>query len=155
MEYYTTEIQEKNLNEKHMEKIKERQDQIRGSMNYSLSRNKQYQFIPPTDRIFIVENDKVYLGQVDETNICPQRYVIGGKTYGIDNMFGDEVEKFVMRHKKYMVIFSLSSSLGSSMKYCGGQGVNGRRHTRTKSDRLQRRHQVGNKREKQIQADKR
>jgi len=123
MEYYTTEIQEKNLNEKHMEKIKERQDQIRGSMNYSLSRNKQYQFIPPTDRIFIVENDKVYLGQVDETNICPQRYVIGGKTYGIDNMFGDEVEKFVMRHKKYMVIFSLSSSLGSSMKYCGGQGV--------------------------------
>ena len=54
--YHIMEIQEKNLNEKHMEKIKERQDQIRGSMNYSLSRNKQYQFIPPTDRIFIVEN---------------------------------------------------------------------------------------------------
>ena len=123
MEYYTSEAQEYELNEKYMNKIKERQDQIRGSMNYSSQRHKEYQSIPLPDRIFMIEDDKVYLGQVDEKNLCPQRYVIGGKSYGIDYMFGAEVEKFVMKYKKYMVIFSLSKSSGSGMKYCGGQGA--------------------------------
>jgi len=120
MEYYTSESQENELNEKHMNKIKERQDHIYGLKNSSLRQNNTYQIISPPDRIFIIENDKIYLGQVDEKNLCPQSYVIGGRSYGIDNMFGEDVVKFVTRHKKYMVIFSLSNVSG---KYCGGLGV--------------------------------
>lgn len=123
MDYYTSEAQENELNEKYMKKVRERQDQFNIPISLGLQKNREPIYIPEPDRIFIVENEKVYLGEVNEKNICPQGYVIGGKSYGIDYNFMKEVQEFVGRHKKYMVIFSVSGRYGSKKKYCGGQGI--------------------------------
>lgn len=123
MDYYTSESQERELNEKYMVKVKEIQDQNRVPIGFGLQKNRKFTYIPEPDRIFIIENEKVYLGQVDEKNICPQGYIMGGRSYGIDYMFMNEVQEFVKRHKKYMVIFNVSGRYDGTKKYCGGQGI--------------------------------
>lgn len=123
MDYYTSEFQERELNEKYMVKVRERQDQIRTPIGFGFQKNQKSIYIPELDRIFIIENEKVYLGQVDNKNICPQGYVMGGRSYGIDYMFMSKVQEFVKRHKKYMVIFSISGRYDGTHKYCGGQGI--------------------------------
>jgi hypothetical protein len=119
MEYYTSESQERELNERYMTKVRNRQDQIR----CGFYKNKELAYIPESDRIFIVEDGKVYLEQVDKKKECPQGYVVGGRSYSIDYMFAGEIHRFMEKHKKYMIIFSVSGRFGLSKKYCGGQGV--------------------------------
>ena len=123
MEYYTSDTQEKELYEKYMNKVKEKQNQFQGLRFTPRFISNEYSFIPQLERIFIVENGKVYLGQVDDKNICPESCVIGGKSYGVDYMFGTEVQKFVEKHKKYMIIFNVSGRCNGKERYCGGQGI--------------------------------
>jgi hypothetical protein len=119
MEYYTSESQERELNERYMAKVRDRQDQIR----FSLHKNREVLSIPEPDRIFIIEDGKVYLEQVDKKTECPQGYVMGGRSYCIDYMFAGDIQRFMGKHKKYMIIFSVSGRFGLSKKYCGGYGV--------------------------------
>jgi hypothetical protein len=123
MEYYTSEAQERELNEIYMNKVKEKQDKIQGLRLTPRFMSNEYTFISQPERIFIVEDQKVYLGQVDEKNRCPTGYTMGGKSYGVDYMFTEDVQKFVKRHNKYMVIFNVSGRCNGTKKYCGGQGI--------------------------------
>ncbi len=123
MEYYTSEAQERELYERYMNKVKEKQDQIQGLRLTPRFMPNEYSFIPQPERHFIVENGKVYLGQVDDRNKCPDGYVMGGRSYGVDYMFSSEVQKFVAKHNKYMVVFNISGRCNGTQKYCGGQGI--------------------------------
>jgi len=123
MEYYTSEAQERKLYEKYMNKVREKQDQIQGLRLTPRFMPNEYTFIPQPERMFIVENGKVYLEQVDEINRCPEGHMMGGRSYGIDYMFTTEVQNFLKKHTKYMVIFNVSGCCNGTKKYCGGQGV--------------------------------
>jgi hypothetical protein len=123
MEYYTTEEQERGLHEKYMDAVREVQDKIHGGMYSRVQRNREYNYIPQPDRIFYVENGKVYLSMIGEKYECPNRYVLGGKCYIVDYSFMVDIQKFVEKHKNYMIIFSISSRYGPTKEYHAGHGV--------------------------------
>lgn len=101
MDYYTTAKQENELEEKYRLRCEREQDRLRGSLYRFRSQPVK------EDRIFFVEDGKVYLGEVHPDCECPMHPVLGGKTYGIDFMFVREVEEFLKRNTKYVVTFEM------------------------------------------------
>jgi hypothetical protein len=99
MDYFTSEAQEKAFNEKYNEILYREQDRLR----YCL--NKKIYNIPEIERRFYVENEKIYLGKIHESCICPNKYVQGGRQYSIDSSFYNDICNFIKRNKKYMIIF--------------------------------------------------
>lgn len=118
MEYYTSKEQEEILESKYMEKLMLSQDRIRSMKNLG-----KKEFILKPDRLFLVENGKVYLERVDPRCECPTKLVQGGKCYEIDYDFINQVQDFVRRHDKYMVVFSISGRYSGEKEYRGGGGI--------------------------------
>jgi hypothetical protein len=66
------------------------------------------------DRIFFVEEDgRVYLGEIHPKKECPMGHVQGGGSYGVDFMFVHEVEEFLKKNKRYVVIFEMRRDYSS------------------------------------------
>jgi hypothetical protein len=77
-----------------------------------------YAYISKLERIFCVEDDKIYCGEVTIENECPTQEVSGGKTYILDGDFELQINNFKQKHKKYKVIFYLNGKYGPTCCYC-------------------------------------
>jgi|LauGreDrversion4_2_1035121.scaffolds.fasta_scaffold117026_3 hypothetical protein len=102
MDYYTTAEQESEMQERYQRRCDQEQDRMRGSLYRVASTIKE------EDRIFFVEEDgRIYLGEIHPKRECPIGQVTGGGSYGVDFMFVREVEEFLKRSKRYVVIFQM------------------------------------------------
>jgi len=103
MDYFTSREQEAFLREAYEARWREEQDRHR------MRRHRVEIHRPPQeqDRIFFVEEGVVYLGEVHPTTLCPHSSVAGGGCYGIDYQYMDNVQRFIQRHSRYMVVFTM------------------------------------------------
>jgi hypothetical protein len=108
MDYYTTLEQEREIQERYQARCDQERDRMRGSLYRVASPVKE------EDRIFFVEEDgRVYLGEIHPKRECPMGQVQGGGSYGVDFMFVREVEEFLKRNKRYVVIFEMRRDYSS------------------------------------------
>lgn len=105
MEYYTTAEKEQILRDSYQRRLMAEQDRIRNI--HCRIPGVPLQRIQEEDRRFFVEPDGVYFGEVKLENKCPEVHMEGGRTYEIDPIYLDEVQAFVQRHSRYMVIFHI------------------------------------------------
>ena len=105
MEYFTSKEQESQFTERYRKRVEQEQDRIRFSFYRIQSGTSQE--IPEDDRIFFVEQDGVYMGEVKPENKCPSYLMEGGAYYGIDNVFLQEATTFIQHHSRYVVIFHI------------------------------------------------
>ncbi len=108
MDYYTSLEQELEIQERYQNRCEKEQDRMRGSL-YRVSSP-----VREEDRIFFVEEDgRIYLGEIHPKKECPMGQVNGGGSYGVDFMFVREVEEFLKRNKRYVVIFEMRRDYSS------------------------------------------
>lgn len=105
MEYITTAEQEQPFQERYQQRLATEQDRIR--MAHHRAPGSPYQEIQEEDRSFFVEPGAVYLGEVKPGAECPLVRTEGGTVYEVDPIFLGEVQAFVQRHVRYMVVFQM------------------------------------------------
>jgi hypothetical protein len=125
MKYFTSKAYEKVLDEKYMQQIKAKQLEIdeKYRKTKKIQKYTAYAYISKLERVFCVEDDKIYCGEVKEENECPTQEVSGGKTYILDSDFELQINNFKQKHKRYRVIFYLNGKYGPSCYYCSKIGA--------------------------------
>ena len=125
MKYFTSEAYEKVLDEKYKKLINEKKAEI----NEKFRRTKQvqkytaYAYISKLERVFCVEDDKIYCGEVKAGNECPTKNVPGGKEYILDSCFELCINNFKQKHKRYRIIFYPDGKYGPTCCYCSDTGA--------------------------------
>jgi hypothetical protein len=104
MEYFTTPEQEEIFRERYRQRLATAQDRIRLSRGAPGSPRQEIQ---EEDRRFFVESEGVFLGEARSGTECPLIRMEGGGTYEVDPIFLQEVQSFVQRHPRYMIVFQL------------------------------------------------
>ena len=104
MEYFTSITQEQEFNARFTKRYENLQDSVR-MCRFPTPGQRELQ---EEDRVFFVEPDgSIYLGEVQPKMICPCYPVTGGTTYGIDPLFIGEVQDFIQRNHRYMIVFRM------------------------------------------------
>jgi hypothetical protein len=122
MKYYTSKEQEKLINEEYYLAIKEKQEEIdeKKRKTGKLQKYKASFYINKPLRVFICEDDQVYMKFGSKKIMCPSEEVKGGGIYLIDSDYVDRFNKFVLENKNYTVEFTLGNG---SLGYYGGPNV--------------------------------
>lgn len=105
MEYFTFPEQEEPLRGRYRQRLATEQDRIRTNSRHSHGSPRQ--MIQEEDRHFFVEPTGIYFGEVKPGNECPLVRKEGGGVYEVDPMFLQEVQTFVQRHPRYMIVFQM------------------------------------------------
>ena len=105
MEYFTTAEQEQVFRQNYQQRLAAEQDRLRGRLHRTSSSPRQE--IQEEDRYFYVEPEGVYGGEVKPGAECPLHRVEGGGVYEVDPLFLREVQEFVQRHSRYMIVFHI------------------------------------------------
>lgn len=119
MEYFTSEAQEITFEEKYKEDIRTKQkelDEIQKKTN-KLQKFTAYAYVDKPERVFNVENSKVYLNGI----VCPTQLVQGGKRYRLD--IHPHLNTFFDKYKSYTVAFSPTGKYGPTVAYCAAKDV--------------------------------
>ncbi len=103
MEYFTSPEQELSFRVRYQKRWEDEQDRLRSLIH----RQQATARIQEEDRIFFVEPDGIYLGEVHPSTRCPPTQQVGGWSYGVDPIFIREVLDFTRRHSQYVVIFHM------------------------------------------------
>ena len=119
MEYFTSKSQEKALDEIYQENIIKKQKDIDriAKRTDSIPKFKAKAYVKQEERIFLVEDGKVYLGEVKEENLCPLALEEGGKCYRLDSNFEYNTIPFIKKYKTYKVTFNPSGKYGPTVYY--------------------------------------
>jgi len=103
MEYLTSPEQEQRFYSRYQERLAAEQDRIRNHRERISPRLE----LQEEDRYFFVEDGVTYLGEVKPGAECPLAPVEGGARYEVDPLFLQEVQRFVQRHSRYMIVFQM------------------------------------------------
>lgn len=107
MEYITSAEQEQRFHARHQERLYTEQDRLR-NLRDRASPHQGRTGIQEEDRRFFVEADgTVYLGEVNPGAECPLVLSEGGAMYTVDPLFLREVDGFVRRNPRYMIVFHM------------------------------------------------
>jgi hypothetical protein len=119
MEYFTSKAQEKVLDAIYQEKIIDKQKEIdeNAKRTNSIPKYKAKAHVKEEERVFIVVNVKVYLGEIKEENLCPNTQEEGGKRYILDSNFDYCTIPFINKYKSYKVTFNPSGKYGPTVYY--------------------------------------
>jgi hypothetical protein len=119
MEYFTSKSQEKALDAIYEERVKSKQLEINenAKRTATIPKYKAKAYVKQEERIFIVEDGKVYLGEVKDDNLCPSTLEEGGKCYKLDSNFDYCTIPFINKYKSYKVTFNPSGKYGPTIIY--------------------------------------
>jgi hypothetical protein len=119
MEYFTSKSQEKALDEIYQANIIKKQKEIdeNAKRTKSIPKFKAKAHVKEEERIFLVEDGKIYLGEIKEDNLCPQILEEGGKCYRLDSNFDYYTIPFINKYKTYKVTFNPSGKYGPTVYY--------------------------------------
>lgn len=123
MKYYTTREQEKLICKDYdlAIKIKKKELDEKEKKTGKLQKYSASFYIDRPSRVFICENNEMYMKFGTMKIICPTEKVDGGREYLIDPDFVDRFNKFVSGCEgRYSIEFKLDNG---SVGYCGGPNV--------------------------------
>jgi hypothetical protein len=125
MEYFTSKTQEKALDAIYQEKIIDKQKMIDriAKRTESIPKYKAKAYVKEEERVFIVEDGKVYLGEIKDENLCPNTQEEGGKRYILDSNFDYCTIPFINKYKTYKVTFNPSGKYGPTVLYHSSLGA--------------------------------
>lgn len=123
MKFYTTKEQEKLLDKVYNLEIKKKEKELEEKERKTgkLQKYSASFYISKPSRVFICEDDQVYMKFGRKKIICPSEEVEDGGIYFVDPDFADKFNKFVDKcEKKYSIEFKIDNG---SVRYCGGPNV--------------------------------
>ena len=121
MKFYTTEEQERRLQEVYSRNLVIKQAEIdeRARATGRIQKYTAYAHVLRESRVFIVEDGVIYFGAVGEAHKCPDGSVSGGRVYRCDERYADAICEFVKRNSNYTVVFKPDGRYGPTVSYCG------------------------------------
>ena len=118
-QFYSSPEYEKRLQEKYEFKVKRKQDEIDEvqRLTKKIQKFTARGHIFEENRVFIVQDGKIYYEEAKEDNICPTSLVKGGKTYILDSNFDYHIMEFTNKYTNYKVIFNPTGRYGPTCCY--------------------------------------
>jgi hypothetical protein len=120
MEFYTTHIQETQLEYKYGMDIINKQKELDNyySKSGQIPKYTAYAYISKPNRVFWVVKDKVYFEKISDENLCPTEKVKGGSVYILDSDLNHTICQFQSENDTYKVTFNVSGNYGPTIYYC-------------------------------------
>ncbi len=122
MKFYTTKEQEKLICKDYNLALKKKQKEIdeKEKKTGKLHKYSASFYIRQPSRVFICEDEKIYMVFGRKKIMCPIEEVEDGGAYFIDPTFEEKFNNFVSANPNYSIKFTMDNG---SVGYCGGENV--------------------------------